>query len=82
MIDDVQYMRSFLQYQDVEQNLPLPSDHFPRTDNIKKCKECTFRNVCQELKKHEEQQLFPRDEMKESVKPSTDSNDLLGELPF
>jgi hypothetical protein len=37
----------------VESNIPLESSVFTRTDDLYKCKSCTFYKVCEELKKFE-----------------------------
>lgn len=54
IIDDTVFQRSFLVDQDAFRNQPLPSHHFARTSQTKKCETCTFRKVCELLIQQEE----------------------------
>ncbi len=51
--DDMNYQKQFLVDQDIVRNEPLPHTNFPRTLSEKKCATCTFRKVCEDLKKFE-----------------------------
>ncbi|HOG15006.1 MAG TPA: PD-(D/E)XK nuclease family protein [Candidatus Absconditabacterales bacterium] len=53
IISDTTIQKQFLINQDVEKNQPLPSENFPRTNDLQKCSNCTFYKVCEELKKFE-----------------------------
>lgn len=54
LIDDVEYQKQFLVDGDIVKNEPLSHEYFPRTKSEKKCASCTFRKVCEDLKKLEE----------------------------
>jgi hypothetical protein len=54
IIQDVDYQKQFIVDQDVVQNIALPHKSFQRTTSAKKCESCTFRKVCEELKKLEQ----------------------------
>ncbi len=51
--EDVEFQKQFLVDGDIFRNNPLPHSNFPRTNNLKKCVTCTFREVCGELKAFE-----------------------------
>jgi len=50
IIQDVDYQKQFIVDQDVVQNIAVSHKNFQRTTSPKKCKSCTFRKVCEELK--------------------------------
>ena len=51
--EDVKYQKQFLVDEDEVKNQPIPHENFYRTKSAKKCESCTFRKVCEELKKFE-----------------------------
>lgn len=53
LIEDVTYQKQFLVDEDEIKNQPIPHENFYRTKSVKKCESCTFRKVCEELKKFE-----------------------------
>jgi len=53
IIDDVNIQKWFILNKNVESNIPMESSNFARTNDIHKCKNCTFYKVCEELKKYE-----------------------------
>lgn len=53
VIDDINVQKQLIVNKNVESNIPLESSNFARTDDIYKCKNCTFYKVCEELKKYE-----------------------------
>lgn len=53
LIEDVTYQKQFLVDEDEVKNQPIPHENFYRTKSPKKCESCTFRKVCEDLKKFE-----------------------------
>lgn len=53
LIEDVKYQKQFLVDEDEVKNQPIPHENFYRTKSLKKCESCTFRKVCEDLKKFE-----------------------------
>lgn len=53
IIQDVDFQKQFIVDQNVAENIALPHKNFPRTTSAKKCESCTFRKVCEDLKKVE-----------------------------
>lgn len=53
IINDTKLQKDLILNKDVEENKPLPSSNFERTQDIQKCSDCTFYKVCQELKNFE-----------------------------
>lgn len=53
IIKDINFQKQFIVDQDVEKNIPLPHKNFNRTTSPKKCESCTFRKICEDLKKFE-----------------------------
>lgn len=53
LIEDVKYQKQFLVDEDEIKNQPIPHENFYRTKSPKKCESCTFRKVCEDLKKLE-----------------------------
>lgn len=50
---DVDFQKQFIEDQDVIKNIPLSHKSFARTTSEKKCENCSFRKVCEELKSFE-----------------------------
>ena len=53
IVNDVNIQKWFILNKDVESNIPMESSNFSRTNDINKCKNCTFYKACEELKKYE-----------------------------
>jgi len=53
IIDDINIQKWFILNKNVESNIPMESNNFARTNDPKKCKNCTFAKVCEEIKKYE-----------------------------
>jgi hypothetical protein len=51
--DDVEYQKQFIVDGDIYKNEALSHQNFARTTNEKKCATCTFRRVCEDIKKFE-----------------------------
>lgn len=51
--EDIEYQKQFLVDQDIEKNQALNHTAFTRTSNEKKCTDCSFRLICQQLKEKE-----------------------------
>lgn len=51
--DDVEYQKQFIVDGDIYKNEALSHQNFARTTNEKKCAKCTFRRVCEDIKKFE-----------------------------
>ena len=51
--DDMEYQKQFVVDGDILKNEPLPHQNFPRTTSAKKCTNCTFRKVCEDMKSFE-----------------------------
>lgn len=46
MLASVNEMRRFLVGGDTERNEPMPMETFPKTDDLKKCRLCNYRELC------------------------------------
>jgi len=53
IINDVNFQKQFIVDGDVIRNVPISQKNFYRTNSTKKCESCTFRKVCEDLKKFE-----------------------------
>lgn len=53
IINDVNFQKQFIVDWDVTKNIPVPQKNFQRTTSAKKCQTCTFRKICEDLKKFE-----------------------------
>ena len=50
LVQDIEFQKQFIVDGDVIKNEPLPHTSFPRTTSKKKCANCTFRKVCEDLR--------------------------------
>lgn len=56
--EDIRYLKTFIQDENVAKNLPKATHYFPRTLQESKCQSCKFQQVCKKLKLYEEKDVY------------------------
>ena len=78
IVEDIENERKLIVDWNIENNRPLPTHYFARTDNINKCERCTFRKLCYDLKNYE----APEINIFKDNKPEIKESDLDEDFPF
>lgn len=55
ILEAVREQKKYIRHENIIKNIPVEVEKFKRTDNINKCKSCTFRSVCEKLKAFEKE---------------------------